>query len=151
MVVELGSGFCYSAYWFAKAVISGKVVLPDYREENIEYAKNLFRETGVIRQAEFRIGDAVEIAKEYNSIDILLIDIDKHQYLEAVRELMPHLSPNAIIIADNTFWYGRVAEKIRDNKTREIRKFNKYLFEHPDFITVILPLKDGVLVSSKCR
>ena len=151
LVVELGSGFGYSAYWFAKALISGKVVLTDYREENIEYAKNLFREAGIIRRAEFRIGDALEIAKGYNRIDILFIDLDKHQYLEAVRELIPHLSPNALIIADNTLWYGRVAEKNRDKNTREIRKFNKYLFEHPDFITVILPLRDGVLVSYKCH
>ena len=151
LIVELGSGFGYSAYWFAKALDKGKVVLTDYREENMEYAKNLFHETSLIRKAEFRTGNALEIAGEYKSIDILFIDIDKHQYLDAVRALMPNLNRNALIIADNTLWYGRVTEKSRDKETLGIKRFNKYLFEHPDFMTVIVPLRDGVLIAYKHR
>jgi caffeoyl-CoA O-methyltransferase len=149
LIVELGSGFGYSAYWFAKALNRGKVVLTDYRGENMEYAKNLFRETGLIRKAEFRAGNALEIAGEYKNIDILFIDIDKHQYLDAVRALIPNLNRNALIIADNTLWYGRVTEKIRDKETLGIKRFNKYLFEHRDFMTVIVPLRDGVLIAYK--
>jgi predicted O-methyltransferase YrrM len=151
LVVELGSGFGFSAYWFAKALNKGKVVLIDYHEENMEYAKNLFRKAGFIRKAEFRTGNALEIAQEYKKIDILFIDIDKQQYCDAAVNLMPNLNRNALIIADNSLWYGRVAEKVRDKKTLEIRQFNKYLFEHPDFISTILPLRDGVLVSYKIR
>ena len=150
LIVELGSGFGYSAYWFAKALDKGKVVLTDYREENIEYAKNLFQEAGMMRKAEFRTGDALVIAREYQDIDILFIDIEKHQYLEAVRTLIPRLNSNALIIADNSLWYGKVAEKGRDKNTREIKKFNDYLFRHPDFVTVIVPLRDGVLLAYKC-
>ena len=149
LIVELGSGFGYSAYWFAKTLNKGRVVLTDYREENMEYAKNLFHETGLSRKAEFRTGNALEIAGEYKNIDILFIDIDKHQYLDAVRVLIPNLNRNALIIADNTLWYGRVTEKIRDKETLGIKRFNKYLFEHPDFMTVILPLRDGVLIAYK--
>jgi predicted O-methyltransferase YrrM len=150
LIVELGSGFGYSAYWFAKALDKGKVVLTDYREENIEYAKNLFQEAGMMRKVEFRTGDALVIAREYQDIDILFIDIEKHQYLEAVRTLIPRLNSNALIIADNSLWYGKVAEKGRDKNTREIQKFNDYLFRHPDFVTVIVPLRDGVLLANKC-
>jgi predicted O-methyltransferase YrrM len=149
LIVELGSGFGYSAYWFAKALDKGKIVLTDYREENIEYAKNLFQEAGMMRKAEFRTGDALVIAREYQEIDILFIDIEKHQYLEAARTLIPRLNSNALIIADNSLWYGKVAEKGRDKNTREIQKFNNYLFRHPDFITVIVPLRDGVLLAYK--
>jgi caffeoyl-CoA O-methyltransferase len=151
LIVELGSGFGYSAYWFARALGRGRIVLTDHSEENMEYAKNLFRETGLIHKAEFRIGNAVEVAKEYRNIDILFIDIDKHQYPEAVRALIPNLSRNALIIADNTLWYGRVTGKTRDKETLGIRRFNKYLFEHPDFMTVIAPLRDGVLIAYKQR
>ena len=150
LIVELGSGFGYSAYWFAKALDKGKVVLTDYREENIEYAKNLFQEAGMMRKAEFRTGDALVIAREYQDIDILFIDIEKHQYLEALRTLIPRLNSNALIIADNSLWYGKVAEKGRDRNTRELQTFNNYLFRHPDFVTVIVPLRDGVLLAYKC-
>jgi len=84
-----------------------------------------------------------------DEIDILFIDIEKHQYLEAARTLIPRLNSNALIIADNSLWYGKVAEKGRDKNTREIQKFNNYLFRHPDFITVIVPLRDGVLLAYK--
>ena len=151
LIVELGSGFGYSAYWFARALNKGRVVLTDYNAENMEYAKNLFRETGLIRKAEFRVGNALEIAGEYKNIDILFIDIDKHQYLDAVRALIPNLNRNALIIADNTLWYGRVTEKTRDKETLGIKRFNKYLFEHRDFMTVIVPLRDGVLIAYKYR
>src|SRR4030067_562099 len=151
LIVELGSGFGYSAYWFARALNKGRVVLTDYSAENMEYAKNLLRETGLIRKAEFRVGNALEIAGEYKDIDILFIDIDKHQYLDAVRALIPNLNRNALIIADNTLWYGRVTEKTREKKTLGIKRFNKYLFEHRDFMTVIVPLRDGVLIAYKYR
>ena len=149
LIVELGSGFGYSAYWFAKALDRGRIVLTDYSEDNMSYAKRLFRETGLIRKAEFRTGNALEIAREYKNIDILFIDIDKHQYPDAVRALMPNLNRNALIIADNTLWYGRVAGKNRDRETLGIKRFNEYLFNDPDFMTVIVPLRDGVLVAYK--
>jgi caffeoyl-CoA O-methyltransferase len=149
LIVELGSGFGYSAYWFARALNKGRIVLTDYREENMDYARNLFRETGLSRKAEFRTGDALEIAKEYENIDILFIDMDKHQYPEAVRAIIPNLSRNALIIADNTLWYGKVIGETRDGETLGIKRFNKYLFEHPDFITSIVPLRDGVLIAYK--
>jgi caffeoyl-CoA O-methyltransferase len=149
LIVELGSGFGYSSYWFAKALHNGKVVLTDYREENIDYAKKLFKKAGLIRKAEFRVGEALEIAKEYNNIDILFIDIEKYQYPEAVKTLLPNLNKNALIIADNTLWYGKVVGKNRDKETLGIKKFNQYLFGNQDFMTTILPLRDGILIAYK--
>lgn len=72
-------------------------------------------------------------------------------YCDAADKLIPNLNRNALIIADNSLWYGRVAEKVRDKKTLEIKKFNRYLIEHPDFVTTILPLRDGVLVAYKLQ
>jgi predicted O-methyltransferase YrrM len=149
LIVELGSGFGYSAYWFARALERGRVVLTDYSAEHINYAKRTFRETGLSRKAEFRVGNGMEIAKEYTNIDILFIDIDKHQYLEAAQTLLPNLCRNALIIADNSLWYGRVTGRKRDRETLGIKKFNEFMCDHKDFLTVIIPLRDGVLVAYK--
>src|SRR4030043_1754360 len=80
LIVEIGSGFGYSAYWFSKALDNGKVVLTDYRKENMDYAEQMFRHAGLKRKAIFRVGEAVEIARKYKNIDILFIDIEKYQY-----------------------------------------------------------------------
>ena len=149
LIVELGSGFGYSAYWFAKALQGGRVVLTDYHKENMEYAEGLFRRAGLKRKAVFRVGEAVEIAKEYKSIDILFIDIEKYQYPEAVQTLIPNLNRHALIIADNSLWYGKVVEGLRDRETLGVKKFNQYLFSHQDFCSMILPLRDGVLIAYK--
>jgi predicted O-methyltransferase YrrM len=151
LVVELGSGFGYSGYWFARALsLRGKVVLTDYSETNIAYARQVLSETGLAERAEFRVGDALEIGREYENIDILFIDIDKHQYLEAVEAMLPRLAKNALIIADNALWHGRVAEEAEaDRETATIRSFNDYMFSHEEFFTSIVPLRDGVLVAYK--
>ena len=78
LIVKLGSGFGYSAYWFSKALDNGKVVLTDYRKENMDYAEQMFRHAGLKRKAIFRVGEAVEIARKYKNIDILFIDIEKY-------------------------------------------------------------------------
>lgn len=149
LIVELGSGFGYSAYWFAQALDKGKVILTDTDEGNIRYARRMFKKAGLQGKARFVSGDAVQAARRYRDIDILFIDIEKHQYLDAVKTLEAHLNKNGLIIADNSLWYGKVAEGKRDRETRGIRDFNHYLSTHKDFFTTIVPLRDGVLIASK--
>lgn len=148
LVVEMGSGFGYSAYWFTRAIsISGKVVLTDYAEENMAYARRVLSEKGLAERAEFRVGNALEIGKEYRDIDILFIDVDKYQYQEAIEAMIPHLATNALVIADNTLWQGMVAEEDDAMNAGKVRRFNDYMFSRSDFFTTMVPLRDGVLLA----
>lgn len=149
LVVELGSGFGYSAYWFASALTGGKVVLTDYDESNIDYAKEVFQDAGFMGRAEFHVGDAFALAQQYHDIDILFLDIDKHQYVDAITVMKPRLADEALVIADNTLWYGKVADSDRDLDTLGIRAFNQHMFGDRDFFSTIIPLRDGVLVAQK--
>ncbi|ACO04291.1 MAG TPA: O-methyltransferase [Persephonella sp.] len=146
LVVELGSGFGYSAYYFAKALENGKVVLIDYQERNIERARYFFEKGGLTDKAEFRVGDAVEIAKEYKDIDILFLDLEKLRYLEAVKTLEENLSEDAIIIADNVLWHGNILSET-DRKAERLREFNSYMSER--YRSIIIPVGDGLLLSVK--
>jgi caffeoyl-CoA O-methyltransferase len=151
LIVELGSGFGYSGYWFARALsLRGKVVLTDYAEPNMAYARQVLSETGLAERAEFRVGDALQIGREYENIDLLFIDIDKHQYVEAIEAMLPRLAKNAVVVADNALWHGRVAEEGEsDRETGVVRRFNDFMFSHEEFFTTIVPLRDGVLVAYK--
>ncbi|QSV46249.1 O-methyltransferase [Geobacter benzoatilyticus] len=150
LVVEMGSGFGYSAWWFARAIsITGKVVMTDYSATNIAFARSRFQESGLADRLDFRVGNALDIAREYHDIDILFIDIDKHQYREAIEAMIPHLAKNALVIADNVLWYGKVVEGEDDPDTGGIREFNDFMAGREDFFTTILPLRDGVMVSYK--
>ena len=148
LVVEMGSGFGYSAYWFARAIsISGKVVLIDSSADNIDYARRLFDDTGLGGRTEFRTGNALEVGPEYDNIDILFLDIDKYQYLDAIEAMLPKLNPTSLIIADNSLWYGRVVEEDGDKDSEGIKRFNQFMFERTDFFSTLIPLRDGVLLS----
>ena len=63
--------------------------------------------------------------------------------------MLVNLSRNALVIADNALWYGRVVGRKRDRDTLGIKKFNEYMFANSSFRTMILPLRDGVLVAYK--
>ena len=149
LIVELGSGFGYSAYWFARAMESGKIILTDNEQSNIDYARELFQKAGLIDRVELRTGDAVEIARDYSSIDLLFIDIEKYEYLDAVKALLPNLNKKALVIADNSLWYGQVIKKTDDRETKGIQQFNEFMFSLENFFSTILPLRDGVLVSMR--
>jgi predicted O-methyltransferase YrrM len=151
LVVEMGSGFGYSAYWFARALkdagTGGKVVLTEYDAGHISSARETFRRAGLSEYAEFHTGDAMQTASEYDGVDILFIDMDKKDYPRALKAMLPRLSPGALIVADNTLWYGKVADEADDEDTRAIREFNRTLYSLEGFFTIIVPLRDGVLLS----
>jgi predicted O-methyltransferase YrrM len=145
IVVEIGSGFGYSAYWFAKGITDGSVVLTDYKFENLNLAEEFFRKGKLLDKVVFRMGDGIEIAKEYNEIDILFLDLEKGRYLDAVKTLEINMAPNGIIVADNVLWHGKVVEDDIDKKTEKIKEFTEYMFDN--FDTTILPIRDGILLS----
>ena len=147
LIVEIGSGFGYSAYWFTKALSNGKVVLTDFSKENIELAKKFFEKGNLIDRAEFHVGDGMEIAQEIKGIDILFLDHQKTKYLEAVKKLEGNLNDGALVIADNTLWHGKVVEENPDRQTKAILEFNKYMFNNERFFSSLIPVRDGVLLS----
>lgn len=149
LVVELGSGFGYSAYWFARAMERGTVVLTDRSSGHLSFAREVFEDGGLTRRAVFHEGDALRTAQRYEGIDILFIDIDKKDYRHAAESLLGNLAPHGMIIADNALWYGRVLDDAPDEDTRGIMSFNDFMASRDDFHTTILPLRDGVLLGQK--
>src|SRR6476659_8395599 len=58
-VMELGSGYGYSAYWFARAVgPDGEVVCTDGDPENAKLAEDYLR-TALWNRVRYRVGDAL--------------------------------------------------------------------------------------------
>ena len=147
LIVEIGSGFGYSAYWFAKGLKDGKVVLIDYQEKNINLAKEIFSKAGLLDKAEFRVGNAIEIGQEYKNIDILFLDLEKAKYMEAIKTLEKNLSPDGIVIADNVLFQGKVLFEPQHRKAKILDQFNKYMFEN--YFSIILLIRDGILVAVK--
>jgi predicted O-methyltransferase YrrM len=151
-VLELGSGYGYSAVWFARAMSAGgTVVCTDLSEENRELAMGYFRTAGIVEKIDFHVGDALALARRLEGpFDIVFNDVDKQQYPSTVELAARLLRPGGLFITDNALWYGRVADPQDAEATTEgVRRFNALIFSRPDFESLILPIRDGVAVCRK--
>jgi predicted O-methyltransferase YrrM len=153
-ILELGSGFGYSALWFARALTNGGMVsCTDLSSDNRELALKFFRAAGLEKSVSFHVGDALSFARaQTGPFDIVFNDIDKKDYPESVSVALPLLRIGGLFITDNVLWSGKVASKGQsDPATLAIRQFNSIISRRQDLETVILPLRDGVAVCQKVR
>jgi len=150
-VLELGSGFGYSALHFARALPEdGLVVCTDGDSKNALAAEGFFREAGMLSKLEFHVGEALaEMEKMSGLYDIILMDVNKEDYPGTFRRSWPRLRVGGLFIADNLLWHGRVLMKDNDASTRGVREFTRLLHSTPGAHTSILPLRDGVSVTLK--
>lgn len=150
-VLELGSGFGYSAYWFAKALgPGGKLILTDGSRENLEQARHFLKRMGRAPRCSFLEGDALRSLDKINgTFDIVFIDLNKRQYPQALKKALPRIKKGGLLIADNTLWSGDVILKTADPSTRGIQKFNRMIFSNRSLVSSILPIRDGVAVCVK--
>ena len=151
-VLELGSGYGYSALWFARALPEdGRVICTDISRDNRELALGYFRTAGQERKIEFHVGDALSLARtQEGPFDIIFNDIDKHEYPASVDVAMPLLRPGGLFITDNALWSGKVADGAATDATTEaVRAFNRIIHARQDMETVVVPLHDGLAVCRK--
>jgi predicted O-methyltransferase YrrM len=151
-VFECGSGYGYSAWWFAEAVgPKGEVFLTDLDEGNLATAREFLSRGGLDGRCRFLQGDAVgKLAESYGTYDVILVDIDKEGYPGSLEVTVPKLRSGGLLITDNVLWSGRVAdEKEADESTEAIREYTRRLYANEELETIILPLRDGVAVARK--
>jgi predicted O-methyltransferase YrrM len=150
-VLELGSGFGYSAYWFAKAVgEGGRVIFTELSEKNTSLAKEFFRRGGVDRRIDIHTGDALRILEEIDGeFDIIFNDIDKEYYPLVVDKVYKKLRQGGLFITDNVLWFGRVLTDDLSSSTEGVKEFTRLLFQEQGFLSTIIPIRDGISLSVK--
>ncbi|MGZ4955853.1 MAG: O-methyltransferase [Methylobacter sp.] len=154
-VFEFGSGYGYSAYWFARAVGSkGQVICTDADFLNQEKAEQYLSNAGLWDRIDFRAGMAQEVfAQTEGLFDICYNDVDKGDYPSIWLMAKDRIRPGGLYIADNVLWRGRVAVEnpadIFPGWTEAIIEHNELIFNDPEFDTFINPTRDGVIVARK--
>lgn len=149
-VLELGSGFGYSAYWLARAVgPAGLVVLTDRSASLLEEARGFLARGALDDRVRFEVGPALEVARRLDEeFDLVLNDVDKEDYGQVLDVARQRLRPGGVLVSDNMLWYGRVLEpEVADAETRGVLSLTRQLKEARDFRTCLLPIRDGVTVS----
>ena len=149
-VIELGSGFGYSAFWLARGVgPDGRVVLTERSPGQAAQAIEFLRRAGFAERVQIEVGDALEaIERVGGEFDLVFNDIDKAEYPLVYDRAAAALRPGGLLVSDNMLWFGKVLEQAEDPETRGIRELTRLLHESEEFDTVLLPIRDGVTVST---
>jgi len=150
-IFEMGSGFGYSAYWFALALPEdGKVICTEAASNNIDLAEDYLKAAGLLHKVEFKKGDAIKILSQTaGPFDIILNDVDKNDYPRALETALPKLRIGGLLITDNALWHGRVVESAPDIYTKGVLEYNQLVLAAENLWTTILPVRDGLAVSLK--
>src|SRR4051812_39469493 len=152
-VMELGSGYGYSAYWFARAVgPGGQVVCTDGDPANAERAERYLTAAGVWDRVRYRVGDALEgFAAEEGEFDVVYDDVDKLGYPDCWRAARGRVRLGGLYLCDNVIWSGHVAtgtdREGLEGWTAAIVEHNRLVAEDPAYVASIVPIRDGVMTA----
>ncbi|RPJ52042.1 MAG: O-methyltransferase [Chloroflexi bacterium] len=153
-VFELGSGYGYSTAWFARAVVEnggGTVHHVVWNEELSQRARQHLAKLGYNGTVQYRVSEAVQALKETEGpFDLIFNDIDKHAYPSSLPVIYEKLRPGGVLIVDNLLWHGQVMDPDDHQRdTEAIREFTRLITTSPEWVTSLVPIRDGLMVGYK--
>lgn len=158
--VEIGTLGGYSGICIARGLGSeGKLYTFELDQGHADIARENFQKAQVSEQIEILVGSAKENLDKINQhapFDLVFIDADKLNYPVYLKWATDHLRIGGIIIGDNTFAWGMIAddqfESVEDEQSvKGLREFNLTLAKGGRFRSTILPTGEGLTVGVKIR
>lgn len=153
-VFELGSGFGYSAFWFARAVGEGGQVLGTEQDAwELQHFDRLWADHPLRARVQLVGGDALAaLAAAPGTFDVIFMDIHKRDYPAALQVALPRLRVGGLLLADNVLWGGKVTRPAPPDDasgTDPLRAYNDAIHGDPRLQSLILPTGDGLGVTLK--
>ena len=145
--IEIGTFTGYSALCVARGLPEdGSLLCLDTSEEWTAVARRYWARAGLADRIELQLGDAHESLRALPAeptFDLAFVDADKTGYADYVDQLHPRMTPNGVVLLDNTLANGHVLAPENDAQ-RAIAELNAALAADPRWETVLLPLSDGL-------
>lgn len=156
-ILEVGTAIGFSALLMSEyGPDDCHITTIEKYEKRIPIAKENFKRAHREENITLLEGDATEILQQLDgSYDMIFMDAAKGQYIHFLPDILRLLTPGGLLVSDNVLQDGDIIESrfavTRRNRTIHAR-MRDYLYElkhHPDLETVILPVGDGVTLSTK--
>jgi predicted O-methyltransferase YrrM len=138
-ILEIGTSNGYSTIWLAWAasVTGGQVISIDRDPLKQEQADTNLQRAGLRDSVHLKCGDATQIVAGLpGPFDCVFFDADRYSAPEQLALLLPKLTPDVLLLADNVL-----------SHPREIAAYLKALEAQPQFDKVILPIGKGLSVA----
>ncbi len=154
-ILEVGTAIGFSALCMSEYAPEGcRITTIEKYEKRIPIARENFRRYGKADCIELLEGDAAEILRDLTGeYDFVFMDAAKGQYLHFMPDVLRLLRKGGMLVSDNVLQDGDILESryavCRRDRTIHSR-MREYLYEikhHPQLVTSILPVGDGVALS----
>ena len=159
-ILEIGTAVGYSALQMCQVMPENcHITTIEKYEKRIPEAKENFKKAGEESRITFLEGDADMWLKELKGkqFDLVFMDAAKGQYLNWLPLLLDLMPVGAVLISDNVLQDGDVVQSRfavqRRNRTIHSR-MREYLYElknMEEFETAVIPIGDGVTISTRIR
>ncbi len=152
-VLDIGTLFGYSAAIMSKAIGSqGEVVTLEFETMHANVARSNFKHLG-LENISLLVGPALDHMKTMQDgiFDFIMIDADKINYLNYLKESLRLIKDGGIIAGDNAFAFGKLTEHVSETDpdfigVNAIREFNQKFSEETSMFSCVVPVGDGLLM-----
>lgn len=127
-------------------------------EKRIPIARENFKKAAMEEKITLLEGDALEVMQTLNEpFDFIFMDAAKGQYINFLPDCLRLLKVGGVLVSDNVLQDGDIVESrfavTRRNRTihSRMREYLYTLKNHEQLSTAILPLGDGVTISTRIK
>lgn len=121
--LEIGTSGGYSALWLALACreLSRRLITFEVVKEKVELARETFRVAGVEDVVELIEGDARQYLGDHKEISFCFLDAEKEIYAECYEKIVPNMTRNGILVADNVISHKEILEEMVERALNDRR------------------------------
>ena len=156
-ILEVGTAVGFSAILMAEYnPYPCEIVTIENYEKRIPIARENFVRAGKEQQITLIEGDATDVLKTLEEpFDMIFMDAAKGQYINFMPDILRLLKKDGVLVSDNVLQDGDIIEShfVVTRRNRTIHKrMREYLYElthREDLVTAVLPIGDGITVSTK--
>ena len=158
-ILEVGTAVGFSVILMAEYNPEAcEIVTIENYEKRIPIARENFIRAGKENQITLIEGDATEVLKTLEEpFDMIFMDAAKGQYINFMPDILRLLKKDGVLVSDNVLQDGDIIEShfVVTRRNRTIHKrMREYLYElthRDDLVTAVLPIGDGITVSTKVK
>ena len=152
-ILEIGTYTGYSALCLAEGLkTNGRLHTLDINEECTSVANRYFKKSNFGENIIQHIGEATEIIPNLNcNFQLAFIDADKKNYSNYFDAIIDKIDIGGLIIADNVLWSGKVTKEKKDYEAVALDEYNKKMLKSDRVETILLPVRDGLMISKKIK
>ena len=138
--LEIGTSGGYSALWLVLACRKHgrKLITFEILPQKVSIARETFHSAEVEDVVELVQGDARKHLDKYRNVSFCFLDAEKEMYAECYEKVVPNMTTNGILIADNVISHKEILAGVVDDAIKDHR-----------VDSMVVPIGSGLLLCVK--